>query len=263
MGLIGGAVAQKFLAHYGQRLGAGRMDGGAYQGRSKIETLLGPEIWDAVRGKTVLDFGCGQGTEAIDMARHGAGHVIGLDIREEPLAIARRLAHESGVSDRCTFATATNERVDVIVALDSFEHFADPAAVLRTMHDLLVPDGLVLVSFGPTWYHPLGGHLFSVFPWAHLIFTERALIQWRSGFKADGATRFNEVDGGLNQMSIRRFRRLVRESPLTFASFEARPIRQLRWLANPWTREFTTATVRCSLVARASRDGASHDSRTS
>ncbi len=51
------------------------------------------------------------------------------------------------------------------------------------MNTLLQPAGEVLVSFGPTWYHPLGGHLFSVFPWAHLIFSEKALIRWRSTFK--------------------------------------------------------------------------------
>ena len=52
--------------------------------------------------------------------------------------------------------------------------------------------GQVHISFGPPWCHPLGGHLFSVFPWAHLLFTEHALLQWRAGFKHDGATRFGE-----------------------------------------------------------------------
>jgi hypothetical protein len=58
------------------------------------------------------------------------------------------------------------------------------------MRRMIKPDGCVIAAFGPTWFHPLGGHLFSVFPWAHLIFTERALIRWRSDFKTDGATRF-------------------------------------------------------------------------
>ena len=77
------------------------------------------------------------------------------------------------------------------------------------MDQHLQPGGEVLVSFGPTWYHPLGGHLFSVFPWAHLIFSEKALISWRSAFKTDGATRFSEVAGGLNQMTIAKFEALV------------------------------------------------------
>ncbi len=70
------------------------------------------------------------------------------------------------------------------------------------MASLLKPSGFALVEFGYTWFHPYGGHLFSVFPWAHLIFTEKSLIRWRSDFKTDGATRFQEVAGGLNQMTI-------------------------------------------------------------
>src|SRR5262249_6321332 len=70
-----------------------------------------------------------------------------------------------------------------------------PAAILLTMFDLLKPGGVLVASFGPTWYHPLGGHLVSVFPWAHLIFSENALMRWRSSIRSDGAKRFHEVEG--------------------------------------------------------------------
>jgi hypothetical protein len=82
------------------------------------------------------------------------------------------------------------------------------------------------------------------------VFTEKALIRWRSDFKSDGATRFHEVEGGLNQMTVRRFEQLVRHSDFEFERFQAVPIRKLRWLANRATREFTTAVVRCRLVPR-------------
>ena len=190
------------------------------------------------------------GTEAIEMSLRGARHVIGVDIQEKYLSVARERAKLSGVGDRCTFSIRPEKKVDVIVAIDSFEHFAEPAAVLEEMHGLLKPGGCVLAAFGPTWYHPLGGHLFSVFPWAHLIFTERALIRWRCGFKTDGATRFHEVDGGLNRMTIRRFERIVESSPFRFAEFEARPIRRLRPVASRLTRELTTSIVRCMLISK-------------
>jgi hypothetical protein len=134
--------------------------------------------------------------------------------------------------------------------MDAFEHFADPAEILRIMDALLKPSGEVLAAFGPTWYHPLGGHLFSVFPWAHLLFSEKALIRWRSTFKTDGATRFSEVAGGLNQMTVAKFKALVADSPLKFASLELVPIKKVRPLHNRLTREFTTAIVRCRLVKR-------------
>ena len=118
------------------------------------------------------------------------------------------------------------------------------------MDTLLKPSGEVLVSFGPTWYHPLGGHGFSVFPWAHLLFSEKALIRWRSTFKTDGATRFSEVAGGLNQMSIAKFEKFVADSPFRFATLEPVPIKKLQAFHNRCTREFTSAIVRCRLVKR-------------
>ena len=222
----------------------------AYEGKSKLAILMGNEFFTKIAGKVVIDFGCGEGAEAVEMAAKGARRVIGLDIREEVLRVAREKALAAGVQDICVFTSSTNELADFVISVDAFEHFADPAAILRLMDTLLEPAGEVLASFGPTWYHPLGGHGFSVFPWAHVIFSEKALIRWRSTFKTDGATRFSEVAGGLNQMTIARFQRLVAASPFKFATLELVPIRKLRPLHNRLTREFTTSIVRCRLVKR-------------
>ena len=224
--------------------------GSAYSQKSKLETLLGKGFFEAITGKTVIDFGCGEGTDAIEMAQRGASRVIGVDIRDDVLQIARKRAETAHVEDRCVFCRETHERADIIVSLDGFEHFAEPDAVLETLARLLRPSGVVWGSFGPCWYHPLGGHLFSVFPWAHLLFSESALIRWRSRFKNDGATRFSEVAGGLNQMTIKRFIRLVEASPLRFDILELVPIRKLRYLHNRLTREFTTSVVRFRLIRR-------------
>jgi SAM-dependent methyltransferase len=250
MGIIGGSLGYRLLKKISKDGKTGYMDGSAYATRSKLEALLGPYFWREIKDKVIVDFGCGSGSDAIEMVQHGARKVIGIDIQERLLAMARERANRLGVSDCCAFTTKVDERADVIVAIDSFEHFDNPEAVLKTMGGMIKPDGCVIASFGPTWYHPLGGHLFSVFPWAHLIFTEEALIRWRSDFKSDGAQRFREVEGGLNQMTIRRFERIVRKSPFKFAQFEAAPIRKLHLLANRLTREFTTAVVRCKLVPR-------------
>jgi len=224
--------------------------GSAYRDKSKLGVLMGDDFFARIGGKVVVDFGCGEGSDAIEMVQRGARKAIGIDIREDVLDTARQKAHSAGIQDRCLFVSSTEELADIVVSVDAFEHFADPAAILRIMDSLLQPEGEVLVSFGPTWLHPLGGHLFSVFPWAHLIFGEAALIRWRADFKTDGATRFGEVAGGLNQMTIGRFGDLVADSPFRFASLELVPIRKLRHFHNRFTREFTTAVVRCRLVRR-------------
>ena len=224
-----------------------RPEADPYANRSKLRTLLGDEWLAQLRGCTVIDFGCGEGSEVVELTSLGADRVIGLDIQERLLRVGRERAEKANCLDRVEFTTEWSGQADVIVSLDAFEHFDDPAGILRVMHGLLKPGGRVITSFGPTWYHPLGGHLFSVFPWAHLVFSERALIRWRSDFKSDGATRFSEVAGGLNQMTIARFERLVAESPFVVERVEPVPIRKLAPLHNRLTREFTTSVVRAVL----------------
>lgn len=240
-----------------------RMNGTAYLGRSKVEALLGHEVWDQVRNRTVIDFGCGSGSEAIEIAQRGAQHVYGIDILDRWLDMARTEAARVDCRN-VSFHHLPPEKAEVIVSIDAFEHFVDPAAILDTMASMLKPDGYALVSFGPTWYHPLGGHLFSIFPWAHLIFAEDSLCRWRSHIRDDGAKRFSEVEGGLNQMTIRRFERLVEASPFRVEQLQTIPIRAARLLHNRLTREFFTAVVRCKLAPQVSSTRtaqAGHESR--
>jgi hypothetical protein len=89
-----------------------------------------------------------------------------------------------------------------------------------------------------------------VFPWAHLLFTEGALIRWRSDFKSDGATRFSEVEGGLNQLTIRRFQQFVEESPLRFEYLESVPIKGIRLFKCKGFREVGSSIVRCKLTLK-------------
>ncbi len=253
MGILGGALADRLLTRLSPTGEGGLAQGvpKAYQNKNKLEVLLGPSIWDDIRDKVVVDFGCGPGLESVELAEHGARHVVGLDLEQRWLDQARELARRRGVDRRCTFARTWDEttKADVILSLDAFEHFDDPAQILRTFHRILRPEGSVLASFGPLWYHPYGGHLYSIFPYAHFVFTEKALVAWRSKLPGKGpAASFR--DTGLNQMTVAQFEKLVADSPFTFASFEAVPIRKLRWAANRLLREFTTSIVRCRLVPR-------------
>lgn len=219
--------------------------------------LFGSSFFSEIEGKSVIDYGCGNGREAVEMAepgaaRRGAARVIGLDIQEQGLIDAREWAKARGVADRCTFERTTSDKVDVITSIDAFEHFSDPAGILADMAAKLKPGGCVWASFGPTWLHPFGGHFVSVFPWSHLLFTEEALMRWRNDFKNDGAKRFSEVEGGANRMTISRFAKLVEKSDLRFERFEPKPIRIAKPLHNRLTREFLTSMVNCKLVPKVS-----------
>lgn len=209
--------------------------------------MIGEEGWAELRGKTIVDFGCALGAGTIEMALNGAGRVIGVDIRQDCLEIARKDAAAAGVASMCAFKDRITEPVDAIVSLDAFEHFDDPAAILEIMRGMLKEGGTVLLSFGPTWYHPYGGHLFSVFPWSHLLITEAAQMRWRSEFKSDGATRIREVGGGMNQLSIKELLGVIEASDFLVEYKHLVPIRPVRWAQNRLTREFTTSVVQCIL----------------
>jgi SAM-dependent methyltransferase len=252
-GIIGGRLGYYLLRSIaGTDSPRRRCSGHAYAHRHKLEVLFGSSVWTECAGKTVIDYGCGEGRDAIALAQHGAGRVIGVDVRPAMLDAASSQAKAAGVSDRCSFVaeSAASNIADVMLSVDAFEHFDDPPAILRRMRRLIRPNGVLLAAFGPPWLHPLGGHACSAFPWAHLVFTERALLRWRRHFEPDGATTFREVDGGLNQMTVSRFQRLVDESDFRVETFEPVPIRHLGALSGPITREFFTSIVRCRLAPK-------------
>lgn len=218
--------------------------------RLALEQLFGPSVWDAVAGKVVIDFGCGDGRDSMEIARRGAKRVIGIDIRQNVLDRAAAAARNASLAERCIFGTKTDEMADLVFSINAFEHFADPGGILLRMASLLKPAGSVWVCFGPPWLHPRGGHGLAVFPWAHVIFSEESLMRWRSDYRTDKASRFKERADGLNQMTVARFVQLVESSPLRFEQLEVIPIRKLRVLYCRLTREFFTAFVRCRLALR-------------
>ncbi len=222
---------------------------------SALDELLEvhPGLLDEVRGTRVLDFGCGDGHQAVAIARRADARVVGLDVQPDCIARARRLARAMGVEERATFTTrlAEDERYDRVISLNSMEHFANPGSVLRSMRDVLAPGGSILVSFCPTWLAPYGAHMhfFTRVPWVHVLFPERTVMAVRARFRDDGARRYEEVPGGLNRMTVRRFRRLVREAGLEARSERVDYVKDLAVLGRfPPTAEFFSNRVAAVLV---------------
>ncbi|WP_022961929.1 bifunctional 2-polyprenyl-6-hydroxyphenol methylase/3-demethylubiquinol 3-O-methyltransferase UbiG [Halopseudomonas pelagia] len=102
-------------------------------------------------GKEVLDVGCGGGILAEAMALRGA-KVMGIDMGEAPLAVARLHQLESGVEVDYQQTTAEQlaelhpGRFDVVTCLEMLEHVPDPASVIRACATLVKPGGEVFFS---------------------------------------------------------------------------------------------------------------------
>lgn len=103
-------------------------------------------------GRRVLDVGCGGGILSESMARRGA-EVLGIDMGEAPLAVARLHAEQEGVQ-RLSYRRLPVEALaaeqpgsfDVVTCLEMLEHVPDPAAVIRACFDLVKPGGRVFFS---------------------------------------------------------------------------------------------------------------------
>lgn len=104
-----------------------------------------------VRGKTVLDVGCGGGILAESMAARGAT-VTGIDLGDKPLKVAKLHLLESGqqVDYRLIsaedFAQQRPHAFDLVTCMEMLEHVPDPAATVRACAKLVKPGGWVFFS---------------------------------------------------------------------------------------------------------------------
>jgi hypothetical protein len=86
-------------------------------------------------------------------------------------------------------------------------------------------------------------------PWSHVLFKEETILALRLRYRSDGAKRFEDVEGGLNRMTIARFERLVRDSGFQVKNLNLIPIRGTKLLGRSrWGRELFTSIVRASLI---------------
>jgi SAM-dependent methyltransferase len=192
------------------------------EGATTLLRKVFPGLLDAVSGARVLDFGCGTGQQAVALAELGAGEVVGLDVNERWLEAGERLAARRGVRN-VRFARAVSQLggpFEVIITQNSMEHFPSPGDTLLQMARALAGGGTIYVTFCPLWYTPYGAHMQHIIPipWVHLLFPERAIMAVRSRWFADGATRYEDVEGGLNRMSLRRWERLLQRQLLVVES---------------------------------------------
>lgn len=212
-----------------------------------------PDFSARMRGKAVLDFGCGDGWQSVALAEAGAAHVVGVDTNEACLDRARaRLARLRLPPDRVRFVRRLPETggecFDVAISQNSFEHFPDPASVLRRLAAVLRTGGELLITFGPPWFAPYGSHMhfFTPLPWVNVLFSEATVMRVRGRFRADGALHYAEVEGGLNQMTVARFERLLRDSGLHLEWKRYKCVKGAQLLQTlPGLREFFINHVSC------------------
>lgn len=101
----------------------------------------------AVRGKSVLDAGCGVGYGCVMLERAGAAQVVGVDLSNEAVAEARsRSAAVEFLQADIRALPFDDQAFDVVTCFEAIEHVTSPDAALDEFSRVLRPGGLLMLS---------------------------------------------------------------------------------------------------------------------
>lgn len=108
---------------------------------------LGPYLKD-VKGKRILELGCGLGGTLHYLAERGAASLTGVDHSDEQLDVCRRFVTTNvETADAVEFLERNGEPFDHIIALDLIEHLPKTRTIpfLTAAHQRLAPGGTLIL----------------------------------------------------------------------------------------------------------------------
>lgn len=165
------------------------------KGRREIDAFspdgkgLGPDVALAeahrrspFTGGTAVLFGAGAGTEVDLLARHGVGHVVGIDLEAHPSKWPGKRAELARQGIDATFSlmdgtalALVDGSVDVFFSQSVLEHVVDLETMLGEARRVLAPSGRFVAWFGPIWT-TFGGPHMAELAYDHLLVDEDELL---------------------------------------------------------------------------------------
>jgi 2-polyprenyl-3-methyl-5-hydroxy-6-metoxy-1,4-benzoquinol methylase len=110
------------------------------------------KLSDGIRGKRVLDMGCGYGFRTVGIAKKGAHHVIGIDEDNIRIREGQLFAKENQIGN-IEFAVMDaghtefdDESFDVIIADEMIHHVDNLPGLIKEMHRILKGGGVTIIS---------------------------------------------------------------------------------------------------------------------
>jgi SAM-dependent methyltransferase len=138
-------------------------------------------LFDGIKGSVALDYCCGNGEVAIEMAKQGASRVIGIDISSIAIENARTLAKVAGVEAVCEFVVMDAEHTefadsmfDVIHEYGALHHL-DLLSAYKELSRILKPDGKLVCTEALRhnllihWYRKCTPHLRTQWEVEHIL----------------------------------------------------------------------------------------------
>ena len=138
-------------------------------------------------GGRLLEVGCGTG-DFLAEARAAGYDVAGVEVSAAAAAEARAAAEGASVSvGELSAAAFPPGTFDVCVLWDVLEHARDPVELLRSVHAVLRPGGVVALATPSldSWSARLLGRRWMEFKTEHLFYFDRGTLEgtlWRAGF---------------------------------------------------------------------------------
>lgn len=121
-----------------------------------------------LRGKRILDFGCGTGSSTIALHRLGASSVVGVDINKEHIEVAKQKVKEWGFSSDIELLNIEpykklpfkNESFDIIFCIAVIEHIPplQRKKIIRDLWRLLKKNGYFVIIESPNRLWPKDDH---------------------------------------------------------------------------------------------------------
>jgi cyclopropane fatty-acyl-phospholipid synthase-like methyltransferase len=108
-----------------------------------------------IPGRRFLDVGCGSGVYAVELARQGAGSVVGVDIAENMITLSQEYARKKNVADKCVFVLtdlpnySPETPFDVSFGIGLFDYVREPLPLLVRMRE--VSTDKAIASFPRLW----------------------------------------------------------------------------------------------------------------
>lgn len=192
-------------------------------GFSKLDKELIRANFD-LRGKDVLDFGCGMGHMSLWFAGELGANVDGVDIDENHLVVAEELNKKYQVPNvqfslQNIITEPIEKQYDFIFLNDVIEHILDEW--VEKVLDVLVlnnlkPGGVIFFSY-PPWEGPHAGHLQPAtrMPWVHFLPHKMVLkIIEKHNPQLVGRHNLLEHYLELNHMCHKKLSRFLKKYPL-------------------------------------------------
>jgi SAM-dependent methyltransferase len=177
-----------------------------------------------LKGKRVIEIGCGFGALSVSMASLGAEKVVAFDIEEERIKFAKSNLEENYpefveiVEFHCISLNDISsddlftDQFDLAVSKDAFEHVDNLSKMMQQIMLLLKSGGALLSGFGPLYFSPYGdhgrylNHQHKKIPWLPLI-PEFILFPLVSVYLKRNIHHARDL--GLNKLTPKQFRQIV------------------------------------------------------